>query len=187
LTEQGEDVEMDGEMFTRVLRGNWHLISLMMLICGAGIWMAVTPEKAGDVDAVSVDTEMTTNLTDPDLEVDSRWSTPTKDKKVAAAIEQYESELKYNRGNEDTPHNLYRLANLYYSSVGDFDKAALYYEALIQEHPDYEGIKNVYPNLVACYERLGEDELRRATLRRMMEYFGPNSQEYVFAKQELGL
>ncbi len=170
-----------------ILRGNWHLMSLMVLIFAAGIWMAISPEKADDVDAMPIDSEIATILTDPNLTSESRWSTPTKDEEVAAAIEKYENELKYNRGNEETPANLYRLANLYYSSVPDYEKASLYYEALIQEHPNYEGIKNVYPNLVACYERLGKDELRRATLRRMMDHFGPDSQEYLFAKQELGL
>ena len=178
---------MDKGLIVRILRGNWHLISLMTLIFAAGIWMAVSPEKSDEVDAMSVDAEMGTVLTDQNLAVESRWSTPTKDKRIAEAIEQYEDELKYNRGNEETPANLYRLANLYYSNVGDYDKAVLYYEALIQEYPKYEGNKNVYPNLVACYERLGQDELKRSTLRRMMDYFGPDSQEYVFAKQELGL
>ena len=177
---------MNGEMMARILRGNWHLISLMMLIFGAGIWMAVTPEQADEVDAMAVDSEVGVDLTDPNLASESRWSTPTKDKNVAAAIEQYENDLKYNRGNEETPANLYRLANLYYSNVGDFEKASLYYEALLQEYPEFEGNKTVYPNLVLCYERLGQDELRRTTLRRMMDYFGPESQEYLFASQELG-
>jgi tetratricopeptide (TPR) repeat protein len=171
----------------RMLRGNWHLLSLMVLIFAAGVWMAVSPEKSDEVDAMAVDTEVGTDLTDPNLKVESRWSTPTKDKQVDAAIEEYENELKYNRGNEETPANLYRLANLYYSNVHNYDKAALYYEALLQEFPQYEGNKNVYPNLAMCYERLGNDDLRRTTLRRMMDYFGTDSQEYLFAKQELGL
>ena len=178
---------MDGELMTRMLRSNWHLISLLVLILSAGVWMALSPDQPEGVDAMAVDSEVGVALTDPNLTVQSRWSTPTKDKKVATAIEEYENELKYNRGNEETPANLYRLANLYYSNVRDYDKAILYYEALLQEYPQFEGNKTVYPNLVACYERLGKDELRRTTLRRMMEYFGSDSQEYLFAKQELGL
>lgn len=178
---------MDDGMWTRILRGNWHLISLMMLIVGAAVWMSVQPKKSDDVDAMSVDVEMRTHLGNSDFAVESRWSQPTKDKQVALAIEQYEDELKYNRGNEETPANLFRLANLYYSNVQDYEKASTYYEALIQEYPNDVNIKNVYPNLVACYERLDRPELRRTTLRRMMEYFGPDSQEYLFAKQELGL
>jgi tetratricopeptide (TPR) repeat protein len=178
---------MDGNTFAGALRANWHLLILMALVAGAGIWMAIKPGDSSGVDAISVEAEISTSLTDPNLVMESRWSTPTKDKKVADAIEHYESELKYNRGNEETPANLYRLANLYYSNVRDYHNAALYYEALIQEHPNYEGLKNAYPNLAACYERTGQSELYRSTLRRMMDYFGPESQEYLFAKQELGL
>ena len=178
---------MEADTLARILRGNWHLISLMVLIVGAGVWMGVKTDDAGEASAVTMESEMATNLTSESLVVESRWSQSSKNQKDAAAIEQYEDEIKYNRGNEETPANLYRLANLYYSSARDFEKAALYYEALIQEYPAYTGIKTVYPNLVMCYERLGNDELRRTTLRRMMDYFGPDSQEYLFAKQELGL
>ncbi len=178
---------MDADMVSRIVRGNWHLISLMVLIAGAGVWMAMSPDKSGDADAMAIESEVATNLSATEVTVDSRWSQPSKDKQVSQAIEKYEDELKYNRGNEETPANLYRLANLYYSNVGDYDKAALYYEALLQEYPNYEGNKNVYPNLAACYERTGQSELHRGVLRRMMEFFSPESQEYIFAKQELGL
>lgn len=180
---------MSAGMIGRVVRGNWHLLGLMVLICGVGTWMAMSPKQDGGVDAVGVDMEIQSNLSagDPNLQVESRWATPTRDKKTAIAIEQYENELKYNRGNEDTPANLFRLANLYFAEVHDYEKASNYYEALIQEYPDYRALSTAYRNLVVCYERLGKQEVCRSTLHRMMDHFGPESQEYLFAKQELGL
>lgn len=175
------------EMLTRILRSNWHLISLLVLIAASAVVMAMRPEAADTAEAMAVDTEVAVNLTDAQEAVQSRWSQATRDQRVQEAIDEYERELRENRDSSDTPANLYRLANLYYSKVHDYEKASLYYEALIQEFPDYQGLQTVYPNLAVCYERLGRHDLKRNTYRRMMEYYPDHSQEYAFAKQELGL
>ena len=91
-----------------------------------------------------------------------------------------------NRSGSETPANLYRLANLYYSNLRDYEKASLYYEDLLQSFPDYKGLNTVYPNLVVCYQRMGNLALERHTYKRMRDYFPADSQEHRYATQNLG-
>lgn len=174
-------------MLTKIVRSNWHLVSLLVLIVVSASVMAFRPKSADTAEAMTADTEVAVDLNGDGASRPSRWAEPTRDQRLKNEIEHYETELRTNHESSETPANLYRLANLYYSNLQDYDKASLYYESLIQQFPDYPGLKTVYPNLVVCYERLGKHDLKRNTYRRMMEYFGPDSQEYLWAKQALGL
>lgn len=77
------------------------------------------------------------------------------------------------------------IGNMYYQRLQDYEAAAGYFERVIAEHPGCVGIAQTYVQLAMCYERLGQPDKRTATLRRMLEAFPNDSQEYAYAYQEL--
>jgi hypothetical protein len=111
---------------------------------------------------------------------------PTAADKAQVHIDKYQEELKTDPDSEETPHNLVRIGNLYYSQVGDYEKAAIHYERVIKEFPFFDGIKKFYPSLAKCYERLGDDRMERQTYLRMLEYYPEESNYYKFAQGKLG-
>lgn len=175
---------MNKEFVTSTLANNWYLFVVLIGIVVAAVVMSQgggpNSEDPSAVAAASVDAAIDARMEE------SRWSSPTRDQQVLDSIDKYEEELKYNRRSSETPANLYRLANLYYSKLLDYDKASLYYEALLQEFPDYEGLQTVYPNLATCYQRSGKFELERQTYRRMLDYYPSTTQDYAWAKAQLG-
>lgn len=174
----------------RVLRGNWHLLSVLALMLVTASFFALRPSHSADAEAATADTEIGVELSGADDGVaysdESRWAQPTKDARFQAGIEKYEHEVQFNRDSAETPVNLFKLGNLYFST-GDYKNASKHYAALMAEFPRYEGMRYAFQNLLVCYDKLGKPELKRSTLRQMMEYFGPETPEYKYAQQELGL
>jgi tetratricopeptide (TPR) repeat protein len=177
-------------MLAQIVRGNWHLISLMVVVIVVAAGFALSSDDAAKASTGDIEerTEIAMNGGNADAyHEQSRWARQTEEENVKEAIENYENELRYNHGGSETAANLYRLGNLYFSKLHDYEKASTHYESLLQQFPNYSGNITVYPNLVTCYERLGDLALTRHTYKRMMEYFGPDSEEYAYAKMKLGL
>jgi tetratricopeptide (TPR) repeat protein len=177
-------------MWMRVVRGNWHLLLLMALILVAAVVFASRPRKAVDAEAAMLGGEVAVELSGGEdsapYKEESRWAQPTQDARFQAGIVKYEREVQFNRGSAETPANLFKLANLYFMT-SDYKNATKYYAALMAEYPRFEGMRYVFQNLVVCYDKLGNLELKRNVLRQMMSYFPPDAPEYKFAEQELGL
>ncbi len=171
------------------IKDNWYLVALMGGLLAASLWGATRKEVvAADGTLVLASGEITAAPGGRGPRVtQSRWVSPTRDAKVREDIDNYHKELAVNRSSDETPANLFRLANLYYSNLRDYEKASLYYEDLIQSFPDYQGLNTVYPNLVICYQRQANLALERSTYKRMLDYFPADSQEHLYASVHLGI
>lgn len=102
-------------------------------------------------------------------------------------IEHYRSQLEQNPQDPDTPAYLSAMGNLYKMKKMDCASAIPYYERVIIEYPDWEGIKSIYPELVSCYEEVNDYKGKIWIHEEMMKRFPEDSQEYLFAKESLGL
>lgn len=169
------------------LKDNWYLVAIIGVLLAAAVWGATRKESVVIASQVGSTGDLTgdTRGLGPKM-TRSRWKATTKTEHVQADVDSYEKELRTNRNSPDTAANLFRLANLYYSNLQDYDKASLYYEDLLQNFPKFQGIGTVYPNLVMCYERLGNLALERHTYKRMLDYYPSDSQEHLFASTYLG-
>jgi len=173
-------------IWVQALKANWHLMIVMALIIAGAAALALRPTPQPSADAAAIDMQVETRTTlESHAPEKSRWAKPTRAEAVQDAIDHYTQEIEFNVGSEETPDNLYRLANLYYSELHDFDKASLHYLTLIQDYPDYRGMQTIYANLLNCYDQLGQPQFKRRTLEQMKAHFGEGSQEYQFAEQEL--
>lgn len=169
------------------IKKNWYLIAIIAVLLTVALWGASREEVTakGSLVRSAGETTAAPGGRGPQ-QAKSKWTTLTRDARLRADIENYERELAVNRNSSETAANLYRLANLYYSNLQNYEKASLYYEDLLQSFPDYEGLNTVFPNLVACYQRMGNLALERHTYKRMRDYYPPSSQEHLFATQSLG-
>ena len=78
------------------------------------------------------------------------------------------------------------LGNLHSQKKQDYETAARYYEQLIENYPDWPGVKGVYHQLINCYTRLEDQERLRILYRKMVEVFPEESNEYQYARDALG-
>jgi tetratricopeptide (TPR) repeat protein len=175
------------------LKQNGLLVAVALAFVGVGLyWAVMRPEavtattSSGGVVQSNVDQPLPKHIAQTQV-APSRWAHPSRSGDVQSSVVYYETQLANDPDSEATPANLFRLGNLYYSNLLDWDKASTYYERLLQEYPDYPNNNTVFPNLAACYKRMGNFELERYTYKRMMEYFPPHTQDYAFAKSQLGL
>ncbi len=171
-----------GEAF----RQTWPLWALATFVVLSVVVLYLVPGGQPKADATStlVQVEMHTNLGGAPR-TESLWAKPSKEENARAAIEEYIYQIEHDANGPETADNLFRVANLYYSTLLDYEKASLYYVALIQDHPEHSGVRIAFPNLITCYERLGKDDFRRNTLRDMMAFYGEGTEEYRFAEQQL--
>ncbi|MCX8064907.1 MAG: tetratricopeptide repeat protein [Candidatus Hydrogenedentes bacterium] len=102
-------------------------------------------------------------------------------------IDYYKAFLEKNPNHPETPAILTATGNLYMSKKMDYRTAASYFERVIIEYPNWEGAKGVYTLLSMCYEELNDYRGKTWLYQEIMNRFPPDSQEYQFAKQQLGL
>lgn len=102
-------------------------------------------------------------------------------------IEYYRSQLETNPDNPDTPAYLFAMGNLYKLKKMDCASAIPYYERIVIEFPNWEGIKSVFPELASCYEAVNDAHGKIWVYEEMMKRFPEDSQEYLFAKKALNL
>lgn len=106
--------------------------------------------------------------------------------RVRDLIAGYEERLANAPDDPDAPAVLMAMGNLYRDRLVDFEQAAIYFEQALAEHPDFASRRDLYIQLADCYERLGRLDMRDAVYRDIMAEFPPDSEEYLYARDQLG-
>ncbi len=181
---------MNKEFLVTALKSNWYLVLALIALPLVGVFMALRQGNTeDDVQAASVVQTMSEEeaaaARAARQEVPWARAARRRDNEVAEAIKDYQAQIHEDVTTEDSAGALARMANLYYSKLGDFENAALYYEILLREHPHYTGNKISFANLASCYERLKEYDLAQTVYERMRDHFGPGTKEYEYASYKL--
>jgi len=129
----------------------------------------------------------TTPTLTADMENPSEQVPPKDINNPDQLIEYYRSHLEQNPQDPNTPAYLTAMGNLYKIKKMDCARAIPYYERVIIDYPDWEGIKSIYPELASCYEEVNDYKGKIWIHEEMMKRFPEDSQEYLFAKKALGL
>jgi tetratricopeptide (TPR) repeat protein len=171
------------------LREVWYLVVLFAAALVVAAYMFTTQRSATNGEGLAVSSAATaTQIQDERLTIpEPQASRPTEQDRARAAIAEYQKKIDEDPKNPDTPALLNAMANVSRQKLGDYKSAAEYYELLIADHPDWGGIAKVYPQLATCYERLGDMQSMQDVYKRMMRKFPSESQEYLYAKNELGM
>lgn len=170
------------------LKQNWHLLLLCVGLIVAGVvfgFPSTQEEPQGEG-------KVATTPQSPDMAqaADKNFATafeavPRQHQRANAAI------LKYEKENEESGHgpveeqNLYRLGNIYYSILFDYEKAVFSYQTLVTEYPETDKIQMAYVALADSYEKLGQFENEMSTYDIIMQKFPSNSPAYQFAEEKL--
>jgi tetratricopeptide (TPR) repeat protein len=110
----------------------------------------------------------------------------TPAEKARGIIAAYEERLENNPDPMEKAICLQAMGNLYRQKLLDYEKAAMYYEWLIEDYPDLPQIGMIYSQVSLCYEKLEDQESANRLYQKMVRRFPEDSQEHLFAKQKLG-
>lgn len=178
---------MNNEFVKQVARDNWHfllaiaaifgVIAFKLLGGGADPAQAATAAKAPIARA-----ERAATTPPRDIVAEERDAARAV---TLAKIKENEAALASNAEPEKASAYITGIGNMYFQRLQDYAAAASHYERAISDYPDAPAIYQTYVQLALCYERLGDHEKRKSTLRRMMESFPGDSQEYAYAYLEL--
>ncbi len=174
------------------LKSNWYIPLLLVGVVVALVFG--NSPKAPDPTA-PVDKAVAANGDQSALRQEfERAKAKAKDKEQSAlpekstdtVIAEHTAKLEENPPPDESAALLSALGNLHKQKKQDFATAARYYEQILQDYPDWPGIKGVYHQLITCYSRLDDQGSLRLLYRKMVEVFTPESNEYQFAKDALG-
>ena len=181
---------MNKAFLVQAVKENWYLVAALVAMPVVGLIVALQPEKADDdIQAATVEVTMSDEEA-ATLRANAQQSVPwartnRSDQDVDEAIDTYKAQVNRDINSDESAEALANMANLYYSKRGDWENAALYYEILLDKHPDYSANKVSYANLASCYERLKVWDLARTAYERMRDHFGPGTKEYDWAIYKL--
>jgi TolA-binding protein len=177
---------MNESTIVRLAKSNWHLLLVLAVVIAAIPFVAMrqnvnAPEPIAEFPGA--DHAMATPAAPQIKPVEQRLSEPEK---ARATIASHQQRLDADPQGEDAPALLHAMGNLYRQRLGDYEQAASCFERLIDSHPETPNVRDAYLQLVVCYERLGDTENHRRILRRMLNDFPAESEEYQYASQQLG-
>jgi len=161
-------------------------ILITLGIIGA-IWGKTSNVEALEAQKTTLKNLNTTPTLTADMEKPSINEPPKDLNNPDQLIEHYRSQLEQNPQDPNTPAYLSAIGNLYKMKKMDCANAIPYYERVIIDYPDWEGIKSIYPELASCYEEVNDYKGKIWIHEEMMKRFPEDSQEYLFAKKALGL
>lgn len=176
------------------MKKNWPL---PLLLAGVAVTVAVGkwgPTLAED-DAAGANTA-TVNPAQRTLQKEfdraARTQTELEEKGAGEArttddiIAEHTAALEGDLAPDQAAARLSALGNLYKQKKQDYATAARYFEELIQDYPEWPGIRGAYHQLMTCYTRLDDQPSLRLLYRKMVEVFPEESNEYQYAKDALG-
>lgn len=177
---------MNREIVVAALKEVWYLVLLLAVIVVVLLYKAFghtgeTPSAARTAPVVALSADEL-HAASAAAEENPR---PTEQDKARGLIADYQKRLREAPKGPDAPALLNAMANLSRQKLDDYRDAVHYYELLIADYPDWEGIARVYPQLATCYERSGDIHGMQDVYKRMMQKFPPESQEYLYAKSQL--
>ena len=171
------------------LKRNWPLpllVAGVVLAIIAGRWGPTVTEAP--VPGVSGTQDATQDALEREFERATKLQAerPKADPKTTdETLQEHEDALEHDPPPDEAAARLSALGNLYKQKKQDYAKAARYFEEVIQNYPDWPGIKGVYQQLMTCYSRLDDQTNLRILYRKMMDVFPEESNEYQYAKDAL--
>lgn len=174
--------------FAQWLKSNWYLPLLLVgVVVALLIGRSATvendvppPASGGDQNALKAEFDRAK------AQSAARETAPEAEKSTDTIIAEHTAKLDQNPEPDDAAALLSALGNLHKQKKQDYATAARYYEQIIQDYPEWPGIKGVYHQLMTCYSNLDDQVSLRQLYRKMVENFPPESNEYLFAKDALG-
>ncbi len=163
-----------------------------IILIASGIYGAIFGQTNNYIEiAQSQETDTIPLDSNPTLTIeggqDIQKQVPTDLNNPDQLIEYYRSQIEENSQDPNTPAYLSAMGNLYKNRKMDCASAIPYYERIVIEFPDWDGIKSVYPELATCYETVNDYRGKIWIYEEMMRRFPEDSQEYLYAKSTLGL
>ena len=164
------------------LRDNWWLIAIVVLcvIGAAAFHFRSDPELVEDAAAGQPSLFGGSAAT-------ADWEQAQAERSREAArntITEYERIYAENPRAEDAPAYLFSVGNLQRQRFQNYAEAIRIYELLLTEHPDWEGTHRVFPQLISCYEQIGDRRGMQWVCDLMMRTFPEGSEEYLFAQEK---
>jgi tetratricopeptide (TPR) repeat protein len=168
------------------LQGSWWLLLIMIACIVIGVYGYVREKTSPETEAAPAQTVPASVLDTKVASVSPPPKRMTDEEKARETINSHMEEFEQDPQSDDAPALLHAAGNLAAQKLGEFEEAISYYEQLIDQYPDWRGIRKVYIQLARCYETVNEQTAAFRTYERMMDVFPEDSQEYLFAKEKIG-
>lgn len=174
---------MSGSTLKSALTEVWYLV---VILCAISLVVVYKLATGGEPAADSGNATAARTRAVQHAKIDARQvPRQNEQEKAREVIAEYRQRFEVNHDAEEAPALLEAMGNLNKQKLQDFKEAARNYELLIHDYPKWNGITKVYPQLMACYQQLKDEDGLRWLYKKMMEEFPPESNEYKYAQAKL--
>lgn len=174
------------------LKSNWYVALVLVIVAGGVFQLARSAFAPGGeegaepkITAEDGQAALRDEFERAKTAAEGRDAQAPAEKSTDTVIAEHTAKLEQNPEPAEAAALLSALGNLHRQKKQDYAAAARYYEQIIEQYPDWEGIKGVYHQLMSCYTNLDDQGSLRLLYRKMMEVFPEESNEYQFAKDAL--
>lgn len=171
------------------LRRNWYLVGfcLLCMVTGSVAALRSCSHAPASLAVSAKEASPSEHLLRRALDSPPPPARVSEQESARATIAKYREKVDANPNSAEIPALLSAMGNLYLQRLQDYDEAAQCYVRIVLDFPDWEGAYAIYPQLITCYERKGDQNNINWLCQLMMKRFPEDSQEYQFAKDQLGI
>lgn len=175
------------------LKKNKYLLGFSALLIVAGV---VFGFRGGEqVDDTIGETVPLPTVVDPnsvlgqnlnqDFQMPFQNTTPRRTKNAESAVARFEKIVEESEDEEEVATAMFRIGNINYSILYDYDNAVFYYQKFIDEFPNHVKALTAYACLADSYHKMDNltDELQ--VYKTMMQSLPKDSDGYAWAEAQL--
>lgn len=167
----------------RFVKENWWLLIVLAIVIAGAVVLGLRGEDPEPPAEPVQATRPAGTVSSPQVEIAREKPAEMARKQIAI----YEEQVKNDPEHEDTVPRLHAAANLYKNKLLDYETAAVKYQILLTEYPEFEMNKTIYFDLEVCFNELGDDSGLKWLYELIIEREAPVSNEAEYAKYQLGI
>lgn len=181
---------MNVEFLKSFARESWYLLVVVAVALVAAIYGIATQGSEEVLEPVATVKELPRGLTQDEaqelVKPPPKPPKPTPKEQTDAVISGHQDTIEAAPESKDAPAYLNAMGNLAMNRLGEYERAAGYFEELLTKYRSFPLTNGVYSKLAKCYTKMGNEALTEDVWRRMMNRYPKGTPEYDFARQQLG-
>lgn len=185
---------MANNELSEAFKKNWYILAISAVLVLGGIAYGVMsggePEEvtlaSEDDEFQELNSDSPTGASANENFVKRSSSVSNNEKQGLQKEKEYLAKLEdATLSDEEYGLTLYRLANVYYSALGEYETAIGYFRQVVDDYPNHTRAKDSWRYMADCYSKLEQPDEEIKVYNEMLRKYPEGSEQHTWARRKL--